>query len=387
MTFIYRVRVGLLFFVAYLSQSPVLAFYLGVSNGQLFLLSAALFIVMNLSSIKERLSTFIFLILFLLSIILFVFLSESLLLFNRLIVIPISLCILLCIRRSKTIIGDTVTLASIFGLLAVFCSVIGFFYAFMGGEPTLEILNNDGRKNYLYLTTFSNSITMFFVRPSFIYDEPGALSFMLCSIVFLRVLLGRSKKITILILFGGLITFSLAHIVICVLFILTSAKRGFILFSIIFFTVGVAYTSQMDEFSFFYKRFDVSEGRMAGDNRSQQYSNFIKAINDKNDIYLYGNVSCFESGINDCAKSHGDISSSLVTPIYKAGVLALFYQSLMIFISFFFWLSNKNTTFPLVGIVLLLAQRPLYFDPGYALIIVLVVFAPLILSYHKRFKI
>jgi len=364
----------------------VLSFYLGVSNGQFFLLSSVLFIIINLPSIKERVSVFITIILLLLSIVFLVFLSESILLFNRLIAIPISLFVFLSIRRSKVIIGDLVSLASLFAIISVLCSVIGFFYAAMGGEPILEILNNDGRPNYLYLTTFSNSITTFFVRPSFIYDEPGALSFMLCSVVFLRELLGRSKKVTILILFGGLITFSLAHIIICVLFILTSKKIGAILLTVAFFTAGVAYTSQMVEFSFFYKRFVLKDGRMGGDNRSHQYSNFIKAINDDTDIYIYGNVSCFNGGINYCEETHGDISSSIATPIYKAGIIALLYQLLIISVSFFFLLSIKNTSFPLIGILLLLVQRPLFFDPGYSLLIILIVFTPLILNYYNNLK-
>jgi hypothetical protein len=383
MSFIYKFKVGLLFFAAYISHSPILSFFFGVSNGQIFILSCVFFILINLFAIKEKGIVFIGFIFLLLVIISVVMLSESILLFNRLIIIPISLCVFLCIRKSKTIMKDIVRVASIFAVLAIFCSVVGFFYAFTGGEPILEILNHDGRQNYLYLTTFSNSQTIFLIRPSFIYDEPGALSFILCSIVFLRELLSKGKKVTLFILFGGLITLSLAHIIICVLFIITSRKYGVVFFSVVLFSGAVFVTSQMDEFSFLYNRFNVSDGKFAGDNRSHQYSNFFKVVGNDSSIYLYGNVSCFDKGVNYCAETHGDISSSLVTPIYKAGGVAFLYQLLVNFASIFFLFSKKGRGFPLIGMMLLLAQRPFYFDPGYSLIIVLVVFIPLIVNYSR----
>lgn len=90
-------------------------------------------------------------------------------------------------------------------------SIIGVFYALMGGQPLFHLLNPDGRENNFYLTTFSNATT-FTIRPSAIYDEPGAFSFYICMLIALRSIIGLDDKKSIMLLLGGFITQSITHL-------------------------------------------------------------------------------------------------------------------------------------------------------------------------------
>ena len=104
-------------------------------------------------------------------------------------------------------------------------ALLSFFYALLGGAPLWGFPNPDGRENYLYLLSLTNSVWGGFIRPSAIYDEPGAFSFFICSVVTLRVLLGFDKKLTWFLALSGLITFSLAHIIFFVFFALSQKVR------------------------------------------------------------------------------------------------------------------------------------------------------------------
>lgn len=94
----------------------------------------------------------------------------------------------------------------------VVLAIIGMFYHLAGGSPLITLVNPDGRDNAFYLTTFSNA-EAFVIRPSAIYDEPGAFSFYLCVLVTMRSLLGMSIRTSGLLLLGGLVTQSMTHII------------------------------------------------------------------------------------------------------------------------------------------------------------------------------
>lgn len=96
-------------------------------------------------------------------------------------------------------------------LVFIILSIIGVLYHLMGGHSLFSLVNADGRDNNFYLSTFSNSET-FTIRPSAIYDEPGAFSFYICTLVIMRSRLRMSCQISAILLIGGMITQSITHV-------------------------------------------------------------------------------------------------------------------------------------------------------------------------------
>jgi hypothetical protein len=104
-----------------------------------------------------------------------------------------------------------VRFASALFLVFIGLAIVGVAYQLLGGSPLLTLPNADGRDNDLYLTTFSNAYT-FTIRPSAIYDEPGAFSFYICALVILRSRIGMSRRTSAVLMLGGLITQSITHV-------------------------------------------------------------------------------------------------------------------------------------------------------------------------------
>jgi hypothetical protein len=102
---------------------------------------------------------------------------------------------------------------------------LGFVYALAGGAPIFSIKNPDNRTSWLYLTTFTNARIGRIIRPSGFFDEPGALSFFICITAMLRNINKRNSKITLLLLFTGFITLSLAHLVYVIFHLLSMSYK------------------------------------------------------------------------------------------------------------------------------------------------------------------
>jgi hypothetical protein len=246
-----------------------------------------------------------------------------------------------------------------FMVVGVIGANIGFVYAYVGGPPLLEINNIDGRENGLYLSTMSNVYLLGIIRPSFIYDEAGAFSFALCATTALRALLGRRAGASYLMMLGGLITFSVAHILLTLVFLgfrLGPAKTVAGVVALLLVLVPTA--ANNEDFDFFFSRFEVADGQLAGDNRSAQIGNFMDIVSPR--ILLFGDVDCHARPEGNC-EEHGDISSSPVTPTYKGGFMTLLVQlgvHIGLIVAFF---RHARFRFAALVMTLLLLQRP-YFD-------------------------
>lgn len=98
----------------------------------------------------------------------------------------------------------------------LFLVLIGGVIAFVWGGIGLPALgyfqNPDGRTNYILPFSLSNSVHQGVIRPSGIFDEPGALSFFVCAVAFTRHIMGLRKSSTWALLTLGLVTLSLAHL-------------------------------------------------------------------------------------------------------------------------------------------------------------------------------
>ena len=265
---------------------------------------------------------------------------------------------------------------SAFASIGVIACIIGFAYAWFGGQPVLSIENNDGRENALYLTTMTNFWVGTVIRPSFIYDEPGAFSFVVCAVVVMREMLGRPARLSWLLMLGGLITLSLTHMLILLLFLgqrlgwARSAIVGAVLLA------GAMSLANLvgDELGFVAERFTVDDGKLSGDNRSNQIGNFMDIVNPE--ILLVGDVECQKRPERMC-EEHGDISSSPVTPVYRGGLLMLIVQLWTHVALLVCAMRRRAFVFPALAMSLLLLQRPYFEGYGYG-------FATYILLFHMQ---
>jgi hypothetical protein len=112
-------------------------------------------------------------------------------------------------------------------IFAVFIvmAAIGVIYRVLGGEPLITLSNPGGGDNNLYLTTFAN-VEKILIRPSAIYDEPGAFSFYICILVILRSRLGLSLAGSAALLFGGMLTQSITHVMFTFLWFIWALQAG-----------------------------------------------------------------------------------------------------------------------------------------------------------------
>jgi hypothetical protein len=259
-----------------------------------------------------------------------------------------------------------------FLVIGVAGAIVGWVYAYLGGPALLEINNIDGRENGLYLSTMSNVYLLGIIRPSFIYDEAGAFSFVLCTTVALRSLLGRKAGPSYFMMLGGLITFSVSHILLTLVFLVFRwgpLRTLAVLAALVAALIPAAANSE--EFDFFFSRFEVADGEVAGDNRSIQIANFMAVVSPR--ILMFGDVDCHSRSDGVC-EEHGDISASPVTPTYKGGFLALLVQLTVhagLIVAFF---KSPRFRFAALAMSLQLLQRP-YFDvSGYGFLTYLLLF-------------
>jgi hypothetical protein len=244
--------------------------------------------------------------------------------------------------------------------------------------PIFEVQNPDGRPNGLYYFTFSNWVLGPVIRPSFLFDEPGAFSFVICSAVLIRDAIGSDKKMSFWMLFLGLITFSPAQFIVFILFTLSNfeyifgenRKKARFFFTCLGIVVSSFFYGFSEELSFFTQRFEWIEGEgFAGDNRSGQIERFFEIVDRK--MFLYGLPDCLGAGA-DC--SHlGDLSSNPFTPISSFGfIFSHSFYLLILFLSATSILGFHR--FHSMVILLLLLQRPYLYSYGYSLLVVLALF-------------
>jgi hypothetical protein len=296
--------------------------------------------------------------------------------------LPITIYVCYTISKNeKEAINKSIAQLSAIAIIGVILSWIGFFYALNGGQALLYFNNPDGRQNGLFLTTLSNSQYGIVIRPSFIYDEPGALSFALCIVAMLREALGFPRAKTIFILIFGAITFSISHFIVLAIYLTWINKKAALSLAIITAAL-VTTTMNISELSFFYDRFTVTSDGVSGDNRSAQIENFQKIATP--DIIAFGNYKCQERENRMC-EEHGDISSSPVTPLYLGGTLLLAVQVIIHMLLIYTAIKCRPLRVSAVCISLLILQRPFFLSYGYQMMILLIT-SILVSSYDHEYK-
>jgi hypothetical protein len=184
-----------------------------------------------------------------------------------------------------------------FNVVLLVGSWIGFFYSLAGGGPSTCFQNPDKTTNCLYLATFgradSNSAWAT-VRPTGIFDEPGALSFFTILVICMNELRGDGKKKSITLFLLGLVTFSVAHAICFAAYLSVVFKKriaylalaGVILIQPVGNFLVENFGSTAPIITQFFDRFSIADGGIKGDNRTSQVVEFFSLVDQ--DITQYG---------------------------------------------------------------------------------------------------
>lgn len=281
---------------------------------------------------------------------------------------------------SRATIVKAVELSSYFLIVLLILAVASFFFVFFGGQPVGIYVSPEQREiywiwgslAYIYQTPIGT-----LARPTGIYDEPGAFSFVLCLIAAARHLLGLNRRTTWALLSLGFFTFSVAHVVYVLLHFLAESKKVSLLLRIslpvvvsipVLFHFGAI--EAFDEALF--SRFSVSssEGRLiVGDNRG---------------IYLRQDAALIrEAGPANLLLGHRDELGCCnpLWPLVERGILGSWPYYLALFVFFTFGLLSQRRLV-LVGVALLLLQRPSFQSAGYSFLVTL----PLVVLFGGQWR-
>lgn len=145
--------------------------------------------------------------------------------------------------RYYVLIMVVVSMAAAFSVVAT---------ALSGSESIFQIENPDGRPNYFYVLSFSNSIyaigELRIIRASGLFDEPGAFALYCCFALMLTnyfhvVTEAWARKVANRILILGVISsFSMGGLIVCAMMLLSRiivSTRAFVLFLLVLFATSV----------------------------------------------------------------------------------------------------------------------------------------------------
>lgn len=289
----------------------------------------------------------------------------------------LSTCVLLVLVSAVNFERYPDVVASIVRIVnySIGLSLIGFVYAVLGGPYLLTIDNPDGRQALFYLTTLSNSVfpspgggTV--IRPSFIFDEPGAYAFVIDSVLLISYMVQkRLRREELFLIIGGAITLSIAHMLVA-LFVLISARKNRYVFILLILIALIDYLiySTID-YSLVFQRFMVEEGKLAGENRSELFKVALGLVQQ----FPEGVGGTCGYDIQNCFNLYGAFGENPAFPAAFYGILPTLVYYLIIFsiLSLCLILQNRIVFGAGVAIIILISQRPFIFNLGYNIQIIL----------------
>ena len=295
----------------------------------------------------------------------------------------------LCLLVSKKDINYFVTLSTNILLLFLFGAWLAFFYRAFGG-PSLLQLQYEGTTYDFFLSSFvKNYWGQPFIRPAAIFDEPGTFSFIICFIAILRKSLSRNKTVTWILLLLGFVTFSLAHFIFTIFYLLSEKNIKILKYLLILALIFISLISISNEFQegferLFLYRFELVDGDntklIAGDNRSSHFINAYKQLN--LDSFIWGVDPICVLDKNKSIKLYGNMGENPLWPLMSRGILVAWPYYFIIFVYLIIGIKKKRN-FLYIGFALLLMQRPYILDIGYALMASL----PLYVFYKNKINI
>lgn len=288
----------------------------------------------------------------------------------------------------KSDISDFTDYMSKILILMLTGSVIGFFWAIGGGDAIFSIANEDGRENGFYLTTFSSTYLLGIIRPSGIFDEPGALSFFICITVALRERFGMNRKASWILMVLGLVTTSLAHVIFMVVYWVNTEwatfKRAIIGIVVVLAALFLLTTFENPigtVLTLIFNRFQIVDGALAGDNRSILVMNALNYLDFK--TFLFGLDSDCILNLEPCSsKSYEQYGENPLTLLVHWGILISLPYYLVLGYLIKDSIIEKNLL--ALGVFLLLLQRPNVMSYGYAVIIMIYVYSLTLKTKHEQ---
>jgi hypothetical protein len=202
------------------------------------------------------------------------------------------------------------------------------------------------------------------LRASGVYDEAGAFAFLIWIVVILRTVEHRNENVNVILVLLGLVTLSLTHVALSMLYLLSRFRRlmspTVIVIGIALVFVSGSYLAARD-LTGFTNRFVVGDGKLSGDNRSGQVQDFFAHVDGK--ILLFGDNRNIKNGTVGF-----DYSSNPFNPIFNNGLLAALPFYLMILYALVASVRGRKKSLWVIFILLVL-QRPYLFVFGYSYMI------------------
>lgn len=287
-----------------------------------------------------------------------------------------ALLVVFSTEAEKRLLVDMATILIGGILLGAVCAAV---YSALGGSPYYGFPRPGAEDQQMFVLPFSLALSAFgdqYLRVTGIYDEPGALSFVVCVVAFLRDKMVKNATITWSLLALGIVTFSLAHIIFIICFAIASRLNIRTLLvaitSVTLFVTGLMLSPLADDIeNHLIARIvgDEMEGRIVrGDNRTGRLELAAETILHERDSVWIG-IS--RSGDPQRFK---DLGENPLTPLARYGIVGSwpYYAYLLLGIGM---LTKRREDLAFFGIILLLLQRPYVQSEGYSLLALLPLWA------------
>lgn len=283
----------------------------------------------------------------------------------------------------RELIIQSLEVSSIIMFTILVGAIMSFILSGLGVSANEVYVTSGGREikwNYFSLGYQYWTSQGTFFRPSGIYDEPGALSFVVCIIAALRSILGMNKKVTWVLLGLGFITLSLAHVIYVTFHFIN--EKGFrnkvgalgllgVSFIVLYFLIPEVASVFERLFGRFLPSGDPNRF-VEGDNRLKHFlTDFALLSSATWRDFLFG----FEGASNCCVPTW---------PLVQRGVLGSwpYYFALGLLIL----LSIRVRNWALFAVALLCMQRPSIQSAGYSFLVSAVLLVALADMYRLRYR-
>ena len=254
---------------------------------------------------------------------------------------------------------------TIFQLILINIGVIIIFLKLINITPVVFELDSGRNFYHYFITGASNTIIRYYnsilIRPTGFFEEPGAIALFLIWMLVLNEFTFKSRKMTYMIIFLGLILRSVAFIISIIFYfiivLIIKKQLKLILVSILSLLLFIIVIRAIDSPHINYainsivKRTKIVDGRLGGDNRNM--SGLLKYLDAKNIFFGIGNKN-----VRDLHHYHDAPTGASATGfLLKNGIFGYIFLYLPFLYLFYLYRNDKRVFFFLI-IAINLIQRP-----------------------------
>jgi hypothetical protein len=283
-------------------------------------------------------------------------------------------CVLLA-QATPREISRYVDVASWLVLALVIGGVIGLLLASANIPPLFSFPNLDGRPNFFFYTTLTNAYWSGWIQAAGIYDEPGAFSFIICAVAFMRHVTGRSYRLTWVLLGLGLVTFSLAHLVFMAVFALaerlTLRRVAFVAAGVLLLLGAARMTglhATYQQYLFARVTFDAAQQR-GFQGRIVLARNALDAMKIADRPVLFGVDSDCIVDYVECRRKWEYMGENPLAPVAHHGMVLAWPYYLFLALGLGFLLAGRRHL-GFLALTMLFLQRPFVMSLGYSFLAV-----------------